>query len=239
MFRKRSHPCHTRRWMDILITKDGLRTMMDVIIVDLIHTNMVQLTFNDNTCNNDGCLGEDMIICWACTRWWLHSLCYWNIWVFSISFWFIFYHMCTYHYHMSFSPFDVCFLLLIVHLHNPTMCVNHNNFSTGCCTWPKFFIFSTQHNYCTYVTNWFVANDSSFILGFLCYRWLSFCSHESSLHKVLTWFLLIVCFCFFLLVVSICVFICLVLLMDGFPSRTRSRSLFTYSRSYNYLYSSP
>jgi hypothetical protein len=30
--------------MDILITKDGLWTMMDVIIVDLIHTNMVQLT---------------------------------------------------------------------------------------------------------------------------------------------------------------------------------------------------
>jgi len=151
---------------------------------------------NDNTCNNDGCLGEDTIICWACTRWWLHSLCYWNIWVFSISFWFIFYHMCTDHYHMSFSPFDVCFLLLIVHVHNLTTCVNHNNFSTGCCTWPKFFIFSTQHNYCTYVTNWFVANDNSFILGFLCYRWLSFCSHESSLHKVLTWFLLIVCFFF-------------------------------------------
>ncbi len=29
---------------------------------------------DDNTCNNDGCLGEDMIICWMSTRRWFHSL---------------------------------------------------------------------------------------------------------------------------------------------------------------------
>jgi hypothetical protein len=58
--------------------------------------------------------------------------------------------------------------------------------------------------------------------GLLCYRWLSFCSCESSLHRVFIWFywfyfiLLIVCFCFFLWVVSSCIFICLLLLMDVF-----------------------
>ncbi len=35
------------------------------------------------------------------------------------------------------------------------------------------------------------------ITSLLYYCWLSFHSHESSLHKVFTWFWLIVCFCFF------------------------------------------
>jgi len=35
--------------VDILITKDGLRTLMDVIIVDLIHTNMVQQALTTTT----------------------------------------------------------------------------------------------------------------------------------------------------------------------------------------------
>jgi len=37
-----------------------------------------------------------------------------------------------------------------------------------------------------------------FHLGLLVYCGLSFCSHESSLHRVFTWLLLIVCFWFFL-----------------------------------------
>ncbi len=84
-----------------------------------------------------------------------------------------------------------------VHVHNSTMCINHSNSLTGCCTWSKFLIFSPHHSYGTFVTNWFVADDNSFILSFLCYRWLSFRSHEYSLHRVFTWLLLIVCFCFF------------------------------------------
>ncbi len=55
---------------------------------------------NNNTCNDDGYLGEDTIIRHASTRWWFHSSCYSNVCVFSFSFWFIFYHLCTYHYHM-------------------------------------------------------------------------------------------------------------------------------------------
>jgi len=81
----------------------------------------------------------------------------------------------------------------------------------------------------------------TFISGLLCYPWLSFHCHESSLHTVFTWlllivcflfvlwvvsalhrvfiwFLLIVCFCYFLWVVFTCVLICLVLLLGKFPS---------------------
>jgi hypothetical protein len=42
--------------------------------------------------------------------------------------------------------------------------------------------------------------NTPYTKGLLCYHLLSFCSHESSLHKVFIWFyfiLLIVCFCFF------------------------------------------
>ncbi len=118
----------------------------------------------------------------------------------SFSIWFIFYHLCTNRYRTSstifFSPFDACFLLLIVHVHNSTTCVNHSDSSTGYYTWSKF-IFSTHHSYCAFVTNWLVANDNSFILSFFSYCSLSFCRHESSLHRVFAWFLLIVCFRFF------------------------------------------
>ncbi len=79
-----------------------------------------------------------------------------------------------------------------------------------------------------------MAKYSSFILGFLCYYWLSFHSHESSLHKVFTWFLLIVCFCFLfrlcLLVFSFALYFCwMVRILDfywwGFPSSlSRSRT---------------
>jgi hypothetical protein len=34
---------------------------------------------DNNTCNDDGCLGEDMIIHQASTKQWLHSPCYWNV----------------------------------------------------------------------------------------------------------------------------------------------------------------
>jgi hypothetical protein len=58
--------------------------------------------------------------------------------------------------------------------------------------------------------------------SFFPYRWLSFHSHEFSLHKVFVWFFyLIFVYClllFFLWVVSTCVLICLVVLVDGFPS---------------------
>ncbi len=84
---------------------------------------------NDNKLNNDGCSREDMIIHWTSIRWWLHSPCYWNVWVFSFLFWFMFYRLCTHHYCTSlvvfFSPIDACFLLLTTHVHNLVACASH------------------------------------------------------------------------------------------------------------------
>ncbi len=82
---------------------------------------------DNNTRNNDGCLGEDTIICWAGTMQWFHSPCYWNVWVFSFLFWFIFYHFCTKHYCTSstifFSLLNACFLLLTTHVHSLAVCI--------------------------------------------------------------------------------------------------------------------
>jgi hypothetical protein len=47
---------------------------------------------DDNTCSDNGCSKEDTILHRTSTRRWLHSPCYWNIWVFSFLFWFIFNH---------------------------------------------------------------------------------------------------------------------------------------------------
>jgi len=100
-----------------------------------------------------------------------------------------FYHLYTNHYHVSstifFSPLDVHFPLSIMCVLNPTTCVSHNNFLASCCIWSGFFIFSTYHSYCIFVISRFVVDDSFFVLGFLCYHWLSFHSPRSHLHGVL------------------------------------------------------
>jgi len=103
---------------------------------------------------------------------------------------------------------------------------------------------STAILLCIFVTSWFVTNDSSFLLGLLCYGWLSFCDHESSLHKVFTYIasrfvtdhnsfvLSFLCFCyrwfsfcnhesslhrvFFYLIVCFCFFFGLCLLVFSF-----------------------
>jgi len=121
-------------------------------------------------------------------RWWLHSPCYWDILVFSFSFWFIFYCLCTNHYCASsmifFSPLNAHFLLSTMCVHSPTTCTSHNNFLASYYTWSRVFISSTHHSWCNSVISQFVANDCFFILGLLCHRWLSFRSLESYLHKV-------------------------------------------------------
>jgi hypothetical protein len=98
--------------------------------------------------------------------------------VFSFSFWFIHGRLCTDHYHaplvIFFSPLNVHFPLLITCVHNLAMCISHNNFSVCYCTWLGFFISSTHHSYYTSVINQFVSNNCFLILGFFCYRWLSF-----------------------------------------------------------------
>ncbi len=109
----------------------------------------------DNTCNDDGCSEEETIICQANTsqtniRQWLHFACYWDVWVFSFSFWFIFYHLCANHYCTSstvfFNPLNACFLLSTTHVHSLTMCASHNDFSKSYYIWLKFLISCTHHS---------------------------------------------------------------------------------------------
>jgi hypothetical protein len=61
-------PHHIRWWMDILITRDGIHTLMDIVIVDSHRYNVTNIN-NNNTCNDDCCLGENMILHWTSTRW--------------------------------------------------------------------------------------------------------------------------------------------------------------------------
>jgi len=71
---------------------------------------------DNNTCNDDGCSRKIMIMHWTNIRWWLHSLCYWNVWVISFLFWFIFDRLFIDHYCVSlvffFSPTQ-CLCLII------------------------------------------------------------------------------------------------------------------------------
>ncbi len=57
--------------------------------------------------------GKDTIICWTSIKQYLHSPCYWDVWVFSFAFWFISDRLCIDHYRASsvvlFSPLDACF----------------------------------------------------------------------------------------------------------------------------------
>ncbi len=143
--------------------------------------------------------------------------------MFSFSFWFIFDRLCTNHYNVSlvifFSLLNDHFPLLTTCVHSPAMCISHNESLASCCSWLRFFISSTHHNYYTSITSWFVVDDNFFILGLLYYCWLSFHSLESYLHKVfISLFFNDFLLSFFLWVVSTHAFFCLVLLMDWFLS---------------------
>jgi hypothetical protein len=84
--------------MDILITKDNF---LDLDGCHHYWPNSHRyggINIDDITCNDDGCLREDIIICLGNIRQWFHSLYYWDIWVSSFSFRFTFYRLCIEHY---------------------------------------------------------------------------------------------------------------------------------------------
>jgi hypothetical protein len=71
---------------------------------------------NDNTCSDDGCSGEYMIIYWTSTKQWFHSLCYWDIWVFAFlfdSFFTVCAHTVIMHHHWSSLINHWCLFLTI------------------------------------------------------------------------------------------------------------------------------
>ncbi len=57
-----------------------------------------------------------------------------------------------------------------------------------------------------------MTDDNSFVLGHLCYHWLSFCTHESSLLRVFAWF----CCCWLFAFVYFILFFGLCLLVFSF-----------------------
>jgi hypothetical protein len=105
---------------------------------------------DDITCSDDGYLRKYTILCQISTKQWLHSPCYWDIWVSSFSFWFIIDCLCINHYCASsivfFNPFDVHFSLSTSCVHSLATGASHNKFSTSYSTWSQFFIFSTHHS---------------------------------------------------------------------------------------------
>jgi len=94
---------------------------------------------DNNACSDDDYSRKDTIIHWANTKQWLHSPCYWDISVSSFLFWFIFYHLCTYHYRtlseVFFNPLNACFLLSTTRVHNLATCTSHNDPLMNFCTW--------------------------------------------------------------------------------------------------------
>jgi hypothetical protein len=161
-----------------------------------------------------------MILRWTKINRWLHSPCYWNVWVFSFSFWFIPSCLCTYHYYASlvffFNPCDVHFSLSTTYVHSLVACASHSDSSASYYTWSR--LFSLPHIVASaplsLVDLWqmttfvfFVIIDHHFVasghicigLGFFFFRWL-------------------LAFFYFLWVVSTRALICLVLLLDGFSS---------------------
>jgi hypothetical protein len=132
-------PRHTWHQMDILITRDSLWTLMDIVIAYSTHTNTKQRTSTMTThVVMMTTQKKDTIIRWTNTKQWLHSPCYWDIWVSSFLFWFIFYHLCTYHYctlsKVVFSPLNAWFLLSTTRFHNLATCTNHNDSLMNFCT---------------------------------------------------------------------------------------------------------
>ncbi len=107
-------PHHTQWRVDILITKDDSWILTNVVIINSTCINMVQRTSMMITHLAMMAVWENMIILQN-NKWRLHFHCYWDVWMSSFSFWFIFYYLCINYYHMSlaifFNPFDACFLL--------------------------------------------------------------------------------------------------------------------------------
>jgi hypothetical protein len=120
-------PRHTRQQVDILITKNGFHALLDLVIANPTHTNMVQResmkTTHATTMATQKKTRSYIIEHQAMTSF---PLLLRRMGVF------IFYHLCTDHYYASstvfFSPVDVHFPLLTTCVRNPATCKSHKWF---------------------------------------------------------------------------------------------------------------
>ncbi len=136
-------------YLDILSLETTFKVRWMSSLLTWLHRYSATSINDNNTCSDDSRSKKDTIICWANIGQLFHSFCYWDVWMFSFLFWFIFYRLCIDHYCASstifFSSLDACFLLSTTCVHNPITCASHNNFSTSYYTWMRFLISSTHH----------------------------------------------------------------------------------------------
>lgn len=101
---------------------------------------------HDNMCNDNCCLGKNMIIWGAHIKKWLHSHYHKYLWLFSLLFqllldffWF------TTATHCDWSSLVPSFLLFVVCVHSPLTCTSHCKFLMWCHIEKTFLNSSTHH----------------------------------------------------------------------------------------------
>jgi len=142
---------HNQRQVDILIIKDGFWTLMDVVIADVIHTNMMQWTLMTTT--------QIMMMAVREKTWWYAKWTlgddfipfvietYIDVFILVLIHFWPFMHKPLLHIiNDLLNPLDACCLLLTTHVHNPLACTSHNDSSMSYCTWSRFLISSTHHS---------------------------------------------------------------------------------------------
>jgi len=142
---------HTQRQVDIFIMKDGFWTLMDIVIADLIHINMMQWTLMTTT-------QVMMMVVQEKTWWYVKQTLgddfipfvietYMGVFIIVLIHFWSFVHKPLLHIiNDLFNPLDACCLLSTTHVHNPVACTSHNDSSMGYCTWSRFLISSTHHS---------------------------------------------------------------------------------------------
>jgi hypothetical protein len=82
---------HTWKWVDIIITRNGFQTLVNIIIVNFISYKFGVICFDDdNACNNNYHSKLCTILHRAITNKWFHSPCHKDLWLSPSSFWFLF-----------------------------------------------------------------------------------------------------------------------------------------------------
>lgn len=154
MFKRRSptiFACHTRQWLNLYHQRRLPNFHGCCHCWPNLHKYGAVNIDDDNTYGDDGWLvRRNMIIGQTSIKWWLHAPCYWDIWLFSSSFWFISDYLCIDHYCISlvifFSPFNAYFLLSTMCVHSLATCISHSDFLLGYDIWLGFFISSKHHS---------------------------------------------------------------------------------------------
>jgi hypothetical protein len=97
MYKGVSHlfPYHIWRQVDIVITRDGFWTLVDVVIINLICIDLMQCVSTTITFVAIIVVQDNTILHRTSSKRWFHSPCHRDLWLSPSSFWFLFYFLCT------------------------------------------------------------------------------------------------------------------------------------------------